>query len=254
MGNWLRGVVFQVVIYAIMGLMGLLGAPVVLWSRDWTRRWCRLYVRIVLRAAKTICGLRSEIRGEVPGDDVLVAAKHQSMLDVFMIYDALPFARFVMKRELVWVPVFGAYALRVGTVTVDRNARGAGERMVERFERNRSSGQIVIYPQGTRVSPGSEARYRRGAIRLYHRFGLPMVLAATNTGIFWPRRGWAIRPGTAVVDFGERLPPGLDTEEVSRRMEAAIERASAALEDEAVQALGLSPIERRKVWEEQGEA
>ena len=106
------------------------------------------------------------------------------------------------------------------------------------------AGQIVIYPQGTRVAPGVKSRFKKGAIRAYHRFGLPMVLAATNTGVFWPRRGWAIRPGKAVVEFGETLPPGLPAAEALHRMEGGIERESEELEDEAVKTFGLPEIAR----------
>ena len=238
-GALLRGVAFQAAIYALLGLMGILGAPVVLWSRGWTCAWARAYSRAVFRLAHAICGLRVEIRGTPPEGEAVVAAKHQSMLDVFILLAALPRPKFIMKRELVWVPVFGLYAMRIGSIPVDRSARGAGRRMLDALERGRQQpGQVVIYPQGTRVAPGAKVPFKRGAVRAYQRLGLPMVLAATNTGIVWPRRGWAIRPGTAVLAFGETLPPGLPPEEAARRMEDGIERDSTRLENEARAAPG----------------
>lgn len=240
--TWVRGVLFQTLAYGAMVLMGLVGAPVVLWSREWTYGYCRLYCRIVFWLARTICGLRVEIRGPVPTGEVVIAAKHQSMLDVFMIFAALPRAKFVMKRELQWVPVFGQYAMRIGSTPVNRGEKGAGEKMLSAVEQSRAErGQLVIYPQGTRVAPGVRMPFKRGAIRAYQRFGLPMVLAATNAGVFWPRRGWAIRPGTAVVEFGETLPPGLSAEEVSRRMAEGIERESDRLVEEAKTAMVRRP-------------
>lgn len=245
MTAWLRGVLFQTLAYAGMAVMGIGGAPVVLWSQAWTRAWCRLYCHYVLFLARHICGLKAEVRGPVPHGPCVVAAKHQSMLDVFMIYAAMPQARFIMKRELVRVPVFGLYATRVGCIAVDREAKGAGDKMLEDLSREAGGvGQIVIYPQGTRVAPGRAMRYKKGAIRAYQRFGLPMVLAATNTGVFWPRRGWAVHPGTAVVEFGETLPAGLRASEVGRRMEDGIERESSRLEDAGAKASGLPAIAR----------
>ena len=242
---WLRGVAFQGTIYALLGLMGILGAPVVLWSRDWTYAWARTYCRVVFGLARVICGLRVEIRGTPPSGDAVVAAKHQSMLDVFMLFAALPRPRFIMKRELLWVPVFGLYAMRIGSTPVNRAERGAGQRMLDALERSRAEpGQVVIYPQGTRVAPGATVPFKRGAVRAYQRLALPMVLAATNTGVFWPRRGWAIRPGTAVVEFGETLPPGLPAEDAARRMQEGIEQTSERLEREASVAPG-SPTSRR---------
>ena len=243
---WARGVAFQAAIYTLMGLMGVLGAPVVLWSRRWTHAWARLYCRIVFALARAICGLNVETRGTPPTGDAIVAAKHQSMLDVFMLFDALPHARFIMKRELTRVPVFGLYATRVGCVPVNRSERGAGDRMLEALARGGGPrGQVVIYPQGTRVAPGARLRYKRGAVRAYARFGLPMALAATNTGVFWPRRGWAVHPGTAVIDFIDTLQPGLSPAEAAARMETDVERASERLEDEGFERLGIAPPARR---------
>ena len=244
-GAWARGVAFQAAIYTLMGVMGIAGTPGVLWSRRWTHAWARTYVRIVFALARAICGLHVETRGTAPTGDVIVAAKHQSMLDVFMLFDALPHARFIMKRELTWVPVFGLYATRIGCVAVNRTERGAGDRMLDALAADDGpKGQVVIYPQGTRVAPGVRLRYKRGAVRAYARFGLPLVLAATNTGVFWPRRGWAVRPGTAVVAFGETLEPGLSPGEAARAMEDGIERASERLEDEGFAELGLPATAR----------
>jgi 1-acyl-sn-glycerol-3-phosphate acyltransferase len=217
-----------------MGLLGIAGAPVVLWSRKWTRAWMKTYARSVFWAARVLCGLNTEIRGPVPLGPAVVAAKHQSMLDVLILFNALPEARFVMKRELVWAPVFGLYALRVGCIWIKREKRGEGSTMMRRLQKNHTeTGQIVIYPQGTRVPPGEHKPYRRGAWMAYAEFGLPMVLAATNVGWFWPKRGRVRGPGTAVVEFLETLPPQQPRNAVMERMEQVIEAASSRLGDEA---------------------
>ncbi len=244
-GAWVRGVAFQAAIYTLMGIMGILGAPVVLWSRRWTQAWARAYCRLVFVLARAICGLEVEVRGTPPDGDAIVAAKHQSMLDVFMLFDALPHARFIMKRELIRVPVFGLYATRVGCVPVNRTERGAGDRMLDALASGGGpKGQVVIYPQGTRVAPGVRVGYKRGAVRAYTRFGLPMALVATNTGVFWPRRGWAVHPGTAVIDFFDTLAPGLSPAEAGQRMEAGIEAASERLEDAGFASLRIPPPPR----------
>ena len=67
---------------------------------------------------RLICGLRVEVRGEVPQGEVLVAAKHQSFLDILIIFEALPRAKFIMKKELRWAPFLGLYALRIGSTPV----------------------------------------------------------------------------------------------------------------------------------------
>ena len=238
----LRCLLHALTVFVLMGVMGIAGAPVVLWRRRWTVWWMKLYIRWTLALSRLLCGIRTEVRGEVPTGAVVVAAKHQSLLDVLILFQVLPEPHFVMKRELVWAPVFGLYALRAGCIWIARDRRGQSEKMIRRLNRRWSgSGQIVIYPQGTRVPPGERRPYRRGAARLYEAFGLPMVLAATNAGWFWPRRGIIRRPGTAVVAFLETLPPGLAREALMARMEASVEAASERLGEEAARSLGLAP-------------
>jgi 1-acyl-sn-glycerol-3-phosphate acyltransferase len=221
----LRGAAFVLLAYALMGAMGVIGAPVVLWSERLSRAWMKLYIRVAFAMLRAICGLRVEIRGPVPQGDVIVAAKHQSLLDVLALYLALPEPRFVMKRELLLAPVFGLYARRAGCVPIDRSGgQGAVRAMIEAF-RGRS-GQLVIYPQGTRVAPGARAPYRRGAVALHQALGLPVVLVATNGGLYWPRRGIARYPGRAVIEVLGTLPAGLPEGEFAARIERGIEAGS----------------------------
>lgn len=237
--QWLRSAIQTVLVFGLMGLMGIGGAPVVMWRRSWTLRWMKLWSGATLALTRRLCGLSVEWRGPVPQAPVVVAAKHQSILDVLMLFHVLPEPRFVMKRELVWAPVFGLYALRIGCIWIEREKRGEGRTMMERLEKaNARTGQVVIYPQGTRVPPGEYRPYRRGAAMAYAALDLPMVLAATNGGWFWPKKGVVKRPGTAVIEFLGMLPPGLPRAEVMRRMEDAIEAASERLGAEAARSLG----------------
>ena len=142
---------FAVVIYGIMGVMGVLGAPLVLWRENWTRAWQKTWCRVVFALLRRAFGIRVRVEGPLPEGDVLIAAKHQSMLDVLILYEALPRARFVMKRELLWMPVFGLYASRTGAVSIDRKTRhGAAEELVAAF--SDAPGQIVLKLEGSTLS------------------------------------------------------------------------------------------------------
>ena len=115
-----RSLVFDALLYGLMAVMGILGAPLALWSVDGAYAVVKAYCRTVFWLLRVICGLKVEIRGEVPVGEVLVAAKHQSFLDIMMIALALPRAKFIMKKELKWAPVLGLYALRIGSTPVAR--------------------------------------------------------------------------------------------------------------------------------------
>lgn len=230
-----RAVLFTLIIYLIMGVMGLIALPSAILSRRSALRWCKRYCRVTLWLLWRICGARREIRGEVPTDHCIIAAKHQSFLDVLMLTLALPRPRFVMKRELLFVPVFGYFARRIGCVAIDRGAGGEAVRdMLSGLDKQPGEGgQIVIFPQGTRVAPGQSAPYRGGVIKLYTGFDLPISMASANTGWFWPRRGFGHRPGVAVVEFLGRIPAGLSSKGLLQRLEAEIEASSESLAREA---------------------
>lgn len=228
----LRGAVFVLALYLLMGTMGVIGAPVVLWRADWARAWMKAHNRIAFAMLRRLCGLRIEVRGTPPRGSALVAAKHQSLLDVLVLYTVLPEPRFVMKRELLLAPVFGLYARRAGALPIDRSGGSATIRaMIAAF--GGRSGQVVIYPQGTRVPPGVRAPYRRGAIALYEALALPLVPVATNAGHFWPRRGISRHPGVAVVEFLPAMPPGAPAEAAGQALERIVETASDRLSEEA---------------------
>jgi 1-acyl-sn-glycerol-3-phosphate acyltransferase len=164
-----------------------------------------------------------------------VAAKHQSFLDVLILVKALPQPKFVMKRSLVWVPVLGFYALRMGNspVTRGRGKASVDEMMTEIDKRKDLSGQLVIYPQGTRIPPGTDAPYKIGAHRVYETYHLPCMPVAVNTGHFWPRVGVRRHRGIAVIKFLNAIPEGLNAPEFLETLRTSIEPASDILSDEA---------------------
>ena len=222
-----RSLVFDALLYGLMAVMGLLGAPLALWSVDGAYAVVKANCRTVFWLLRVICGLKVEIRGEVPVGEVLVAAKHQSFLDIMMIALALPRAKFIMKKELKWAPVLGLYALRIGSTPVARGERSkAMKDMVEHAGRATEPRQLVIYPQGTRVAPGARPPFKVGAGVLYNRLGTACVPAATNAGVFWGRRSWYRRPGTAVVEFLEPIGPGMPVPAFMAEIEGRIEAAS----------------------------
>jgi 1-acyl-sn-glycerol-3-phosphate acyltransferase len=193
--------------------------------------WCRF----VRRAARALVGIETEVRGTPPTGEALVAAKHQSFLDIALIFGALPRARFIMKAELTRAPGLGWYGLRMGCIPVDRGARGAAVRqMLADVEAGRQrAGQIIIYAQGTRTPPGARPPYKKGTAALYQDLGQPCVPVACNVGLFWPAHGALFRPGLAVVEFLPPIPPGLTNEAFMARLEGAIEPASDRLMAEA---------------------
>lgn len=233
--QWLRSLIFVGQMYLAMFLVGLAFAIPALLSREGAILAVRTYCRWVRWTARWMVGLKTEIRGIVPEGEVLVASKHQSFLDIIMIVSVLPRPRFIMKAELVKAPVLGLYALRIGCIPVQRGKRGqAIAKMVADVAAGRSKpGQLIIYPQGTRIAPGVRAPFKIGTAVLYTETGQTCVPAATNVGLFWPRTGIYRKPGLAVVEFLDPVPPGLPNEVFMTHLEEAVETASDSLMAEA---------------------
>jgi 1-acyl-sn-glycerol-3-phosphate acyltransferase len=231
----IRALLFKSLIYGAMPVYALAYLPWALMDRNGAVAACHGWCRFVRRAARAVVGIESEVRGTPPTGEVLIAAKHQSFLDIILIYGAIPRGRFIMKKELLWAPILGQYALRIGCVPVDRGKRGqAIRKMLADVAAGRTDpGQLIIYPQGTRVAPGVKAPYKAGAAALYAELGQTCVPVACNVGLFWPRSGNALRPGRAVVEFLPPIPPGLSSSKFLRRLEAEVEPASDRLMAEA---------------------
>lgn len=233
--QWLRSLVFVIQIYLAMAVLGIVFAPWALVSRKGAFAACKTYCHWVLWTARWMVGLRSEVRGTPPQDEVMIAAKHQSFLDILMIFQSVPAGKFIMKRELLWTPVIGIYAWRIGCVAVNRGQRGTAiKKMVADVETGRQKpGQLIIYSQGTRVAPGVKAPYKVGTAALYEQTGHGCVPAATNVGLFWPRKGILRKPGLAVVEFLPKIEAGLGRAEFMAQLEGEVEAASDRLMAEA---------------------
>ena len=233
--RWLLSLVFVVQMYLAMAVIAVAFAPWALFSRTGARAACKTYCRWVILTLRLLCGTRCEVRGTPPTGEAVIAAKHQSFLDIILIFNAVPAGKFIMKRELIYTPFLGQYALKIGCVPVNRGKRGAAitKMKADVAAGAAEPGQLIIYPQGTRVAPGATLPYKVGTGLLYEQLGQPCVPVAANVGLFWPKRGILRKSGLAVVEFLEPIAPGVRVQEFMARLETEIETHSNRLMAEA---------------------
>ena len=233
--QWIRSLIFNLSMYLAMLVVGLVYLPWAIISPEGAVAACHKYCDVVRWLARVLIGLKTEVRGTPPTGEVMVAAKHQSFMDVILIYGAIPRGKFIMKSILKYAPILGWFGLRIGCIPVDRGKRGAAiKRMLAEVQAGKAqAGQLIIYPQGTRVAPGVRQPYKIGTAALYKELGQPCVPVACNVGVFWPKRGVYRKPGTAVIEFLPEIPPGLETAEFMARLERAVEDNSDRLAAEA---------------------
>lgn len=233
--RWLLSLVFILQMYLAMAVIAVLFAPWALFSRQGARVACKAFCRWTLFTLRLLTGLRTEVRGLPPSGECIIAAKHQSFLDIILIFNAVPAGKFIMKRELMFTPFLGQYALRIGCVPVNRGKRGAAiaKMKADVAKGTAEPGQLIIYPQGTRVAPGATLPYKVGTGLLYEQLEQPCVPVAANVGLFWPKRGILRKPGLAVVEFLPPIAPGLKVQDFMAKLEAEVETNSNRLMAEA---------------------
>ena len=221
--------------YLSMTLFAVLGAIPALVSRKATYWVVRNFAGSVVFLARIICGLKVELRGQIPTGNVVIASKHQSFFDVILHAHYLKNVNFVMKQELTYFPIIGFYGKRLGVAPVRRGGKGkAVSQMLSGLERNDGDTQLVIYPQGTRVAPGKVMPYKVGAAVVCQRMNRRCILAATNVGMYWPKHSLLRKRGTVILEYLDEVPSGLKTKSFVRYIEENIENASNALIEEAI--------------------
>ena len=228
-----RSLLFNLLFYLNLGVLLVAALVTLVLSRHAVLEMAKLWGRSSVWLLRVVCGTKVELRGveKIPKGPLIVAAKHQSTWETFALLHLFEDFTFIVKRELMWIPIFGWCMWKAGMVPVDR---GAGSQalsdMTKRArEEIRGGRQLIIFPEGTRRPPGAEPRYKFGVAHLYADIGVPCVPVALNSGLFWPRRAFLRYPGTIVVEFLDPIPPGLDTDTFFRRLQSDIETATARL-------------------------
>jgi 1-acyl-sn-glycerol-3-phosphate acyltransferase len=211
-------------------------------------RFVRMWAHSSLWLLKVLAGTKVEIRGreKIPAGGLLIAAKHQSLWETFALVTLFDDPAFILKRELMWIPFFGWYAWKGGSIPVNRKAGSqALIQMTERAREEAAHGrQVVIFPEGTRRPPGAPPAYKFGVAHLYQNLGVPCLPVALNSGLYWPRRRFIRRPGTIRVEILDPIPPGLPRDAFFKTMQDGIESASDRLLAEGRAELGLDSPER----------
>ncbi len=234
-----RSLTFNLLFYANIIVHTIVALPTLALPHPAHRAIVRSYARSSLWLLRVVCGTNVEWRGlaKIPPGACIVACKHQSLWETFALYAIFDDPTYILKRELMWIPLFGWQMWKAGLIPIDRRAGFAAlSRMTARARHQLDRGrQVVIFPEGTRRPPGAEPSYKPGVAHLYGRAGVACVPLALNSGLFWPRRSLIRFPGTIVVEVLDPIAPGLDARTFLARLQSVLEDASARLIEESKQ-------------------
>jgi len=191
-------------------------------------RWIGGWTTLAMWFIRHLLGIRHRVIGaeNLPAQSSVVLCKHQSAWETIALQRILPPICFVLKRELLRIPFFGWGLARMPVIAIDRAAgKDALTQVVDQGRVLLDEGfWVVIFPEGTRVAPGTTRRYKPGGAWLASHTGVPVVPIAHNAGEFWRKNAFVKQPGEIVVSIGPAIDPsGLSTDEINKKAEAWIE-------------------------------
>jgi len=242
-----RSLVFNVLFYGIMVVTIIITVP---WSffisRDHLMSFVRAWARSSSALMKSVCRLEHEVRGmeNIPKGGYIFAGKHQSFWETFAFIPLLHDPCYIIKRELLYVPIWNWYAVKARMVFV---SRGKGQQALKEMStgsaRETAAGRpIMLFPEGTRRAPGAPPAYKFGITHLYRQLDVPVLPVALNSGLYWPRRKFMRYPGKILVELLPPIPPGLPADAFQTRLVQAIEDACDRLLIEADAAVPRPPF------------
>jgi 1-acyl-sn-glycerol-3-phosphate acyltransferase len=194
----------------------------------------RIWAQSLFAMLKILCRLDYTVEGRehLPNEPFISMWKHSSTWDTIAQMLVVPPAAWIVKREVIWIPIVGWAVATFRPIAIDRSAGGSAVKQVvaqgrERFAEGLG---VLIYPEGTRMAPGETRKYGVSGALLASQTGRLVVPIAHNSGYFWRRRGLLKRPGTIRLVIGPPIDPaGLDARQINERAQRWIEATIAEI-------------------------
>ena len=218
MRQWLGSIGFTLFLFLSVpfyGAVALLTAPL---PRRYTYDIALAWVSSQFWLLRALCRLDYVVEGRehLPSRSSIVLLKHSSAWETLAQFKIFPRQTWVLKRELMWVPILGWVLWLLKPIAIDRRGGGAAvQQVLEQGHARLAEGTwVMIFPEGTRMPVGETRRYGMSGALLAQAEGLPVVPVTHNAGYFWPRRGWLKKPGTIRIVIG----PSIETKGVEPRV------------------------------------
>jgi 1-acyl-sn-glycerol-3-phosphate acyltransferase len=230
----LRSLLFalvQAVITPVFAVIALCTFP----FNPFTRyRIITAWSRLIIASARTICGIRYRLVGaeNIPDKPCIVMSKHQSAWETLAFQVIFPPQVLVVKKELLRIPFFGWGLAMLSPIAIDRSVATRALKQIEEqgIERLKQGFWVIIFPEGTRMKPGTKGTYQPGGAWLAIHSDAIVLPVALNSGEFWGRKAFLKRPGTITVSIGRPIrPAGMKADELNASVETWIEQETARI-------------------------
>ena len=225
---FLRSLLFNLFLYAGIVIVFLIAIPALFLPTKITLLFGKFLGYYVVFIVRVFLNTKVEFKGieNIPKNDkYFIASAHQSMFETFALQSVLDYPVFILKKELLKIPLFGQYLKKIKSIEIIRDTT-TKENLnffdkVAKIVKNENR-PLLIFPQGTRVKVEDRVPFKKGVGRIYEALDISCVPIALNSGKVWPKNGIIKYPGKITVSFLEPIKPGLNKEEFIKNLEIKI--------------------------------
>ena len=224
----IRNIIFSIFFFTGIIIISLVFIPsfflpqkIVLFGGKLMGNWTGFCLKIFLSTKIVIKGSENIIENK----KFFIAASHQSMFETFYLQTIFNSPVFILKKELLLIPIFGWYLKKIGSVSIKRNKITKDNlNFFDDISKiiNNSNRPPIIFPQGTRVLPDERPQLKKGAARIYEELKIPCQPVAINSGYVWPKKGLKNSYRTITISILQPIAPGLSKEEFIKNLESNI--------------------------------
>ena len=226
--RFIKSLIFNIFLYCGLILIFILAIPTLILPDKFTIFFGRMSAKYIVFILKLVLNTKVIFHGEEnlkKVDRFFVASAHQSMFETFALQIPLDGPIFILKKELMNIPLFGWYLRKIGAIAIIRETTTKEnlsffDKIKDKLKENRRP--LLIFPQGTRVKPDECPPFKKGVGRIYNALNLPCIPVAVNTGKVWPKNSFMKYPGNINISFLEPIKPGKDRDTFNRELEKKI--------------------------------
>jgi len=225
---FLRSLLFNLFLYLGIIFVFLIALPTLLLPAKFTLLFGKLLGHYVILIIRLFLNTSVEIKGKdnIPKNEkYFVASAHQSMFETFALQAVLDYPVFILKKELLKIPLFGLYLRKIKSIEIVRDTTTKDN--LSFFDKvativKSEKRPLLIFPQGTRIKAGEKVPFKKGVGRIYETLKIPCVPIALNSGNVWPKKGIIKYPGKITISLLKPINPGLGRDEFIQILENKI--------------------------------
>ena len=223
----IRSIIFYLLLFIWTFFLGIFSLPYLLLPSSHLRNLANLWISGILQLLRLTCNITYEIKGKenIPNNAVIVASKHQSAFETFLLFKLLKNSIFIHKRELFFIPIFGLYLKKSNMISINRSEGiNAMRKMLNEVKQRISNGySIIIFPEGTRKKTDEPPDYKTGIAGIYKESNSEVLPVAINSCLYWPKHTFIKKPGKIIIKFLKLIPSQLEKSEFLKKIESVIE-------------------------------